>query len=150
MKNKRKPSSFRQFVPYYKPYIGMIILDLICAAFSTVCELILPLIVRYITNEALYGAGSLVIETVLKLGAVYLLLKIMDTLANYFMAYIGHITGTKLETDMRRDLFAHLTKLSYNYFDNTKIGQIMARVTNDLFDITEFSHHFPEEAFRQR
>jgi len=147
MKSKRTPSSFKQFLPYYKPYIGMIILDLICAAFSTVCELILPLIVRYITNEALYGEGRLVVETVLRLGALYLFLKILDTLANYFMAYIGHVTGTKLETDMRRDLFGHLTKLSYNYFDNTKIGQIMSRVTNDLFDITEFSHHFPEEAF---
>ena len=69
MKNKRNPSSFRQFIPYYKPYIGMIILDLICAAFTTVCELVLPLIVRYITNEALYGASSLVVGTVLKLGA---------------------------------------------------------------------------------
>ena len=147
MKNKKSLNSFKQFIPYYKPYIGIIILDLLCAAFSTVCELILPLIVRYITNEALYGDGNLIIETVLKLGAVYLLLKILDTAANYFMAYAGHVTGTKLETDMRRDLFDHLTKLSFNYFDNTKIGQIMSRVTNDLFDITEFSHHFPEEVF---
>jgi ATP-binding cassette subfamily B protein len=71
----------------------------------------------------------------------------MDTMANYFMSYVGHITGTKIETDMRRDLFSHLTKLSFNYFDNTKIGQIMSRVTTDLFDITEFAHHFPEEVF---
>lgn len=147
MKNKNSLNSFKKFIPYYKPYIGMIVLDLICASFSTVCELVLPLIVRYITNEALYGESSLLIETVLKLGGMYLFLKVADTAANYFMAYIGHVTGTKLETDMRRDLFAHLTELSFNYFDNTKIGQIMSRVTNDLFDITEFSHHFPEEVF---
>lgn len=146
MKNK-KANSFKAFIPYYKPYIGVIILDLICAALSTVCELILPLIVRYITNEALYGTNALIISTVLRLGALYLFLKIVDTAANYYMSYIGHVTGAKLETDMRRDVFDHLTKLSFNYFDNTKVGQIMSRVTNDLFDVTEFAHHFPEEIF---
>lgn len=146
MKNK-KASSFKAFIPYYKPYIGVIILDLICAAFSTVCELVLPLIVRYITNEALYGSNALIISTVLRLGALYLFLKVVDTAANYYMSYIGHVTGTRLETDMRRDVFDHLTKLSFNYFDNTKVGQIMSRVTNDLFDVTEFAHHFPEEVF---
>lgn len=144
---KNSFSGFKKFVPYYKPYIPMIIADLLCAAFSTVCELVLPLIVRFITNKALYEPQTLILSLVLKLGALYLFLKILDTAANYFMAYIGHVTGTRLETDMRRDLFNHLTKLSFNYFDNTKIGQIMSRVTNDLFDITEFSHHFPEEMF---
>ncbi len=144
---KNSFSGFKKFVPYYKPYIPMIIVDLLCAAFSTVCELVLPLIVRFITNKALYEPQTLILSLVLKLGALYLFLKILDTAANYFMAYIGHVTGTRLETDMRRDLFNHLTELSFNYFDNTKIGQIMSRVTNDLFDITEFSHHFPEEMF---
>ena len=144
---KNSFSGFKKFVPYYKPYIPMIIADLLCAAFSTVCELVLPLIVRFITNKALYEPQTLILSLVLKLGALYLFLKILDTAANYFMAYIGHVTGTRLETDMRRDLFNHLTELSFNYFDNTKIGQIMSRVTNDLFDITEFSHHFPEEMF---
>lgn len=144
---KNSFSGFKKFVPYYKPYIPMIIVDLLCAAFSTVCELVLPLIVRFITNKALYEPQTLMLSLVLKLGALYLFLKILDTAANYFMAYIGHVTGTRLETDMRRDLFNHLTELSFNYFDNTKIGQIMSRVTNDLFDITEFSHHFPEEMF---
>lgn len=147
MKKNDSFTNFKNFIPYYKPYIPMIVLDLLCAAFSTVCELVLPLIVRFITNKALYEPNELVLTLVLKLGAVYLLLKILDTAANYFMAYIGHITGTRLETDMRRDLFNHLTELSFNYFDNTKVGQIMSRVTNDLFDITEFSHHFPEEVF---
>lgn len=144
---KNSFSGFKKFVPYYKPYIPMIIADLLCAAFSTVCELVLPLIVRFITNKALYEPQTLILSLVLKLGALYLFLKILDTAANYFMAYIGHVTGTRLETDMRRDLFNHLTELSFNYFDNTKIGQIMSRLTNDLFDITEFSHHFPEEMF---
>lgn len=147
MKNKTdKMHGFFGFVHYYKPYIGLIILDLICAAFSTVCELVLPLIVRHITGSALSGAMPALVS-VLRLGAAYMALKLIDTAANYFMAYTGHVTGTMLETDMRRDLFDHLTRLSFDYFDDAKIGQIMARMTSDLFDITEFSHHFPEELF---
>ena len=147
MKKSKSMSSFWLFLPYYKPYIWLIILDLLCAVFSTVCELVLPLIVRHITDTAINTPQYLTINLVLRLGGVYLFLKLVDTGANYFMSYTGHITGTMIETDMRRDLFSHLTKLSYNYFDNTKVGQIMTRVTTDLFDVTEFAHHFPEEVF---
>ncbi len=147
-KNKQsKISSFKLFVPYYKPYIWLIVIDLLCAVFSTVCELVLPLIVRHITDTAINTPTMLTVNLVLRLGGVYLFLKLMDTAANYFMAYIGHITGTRIETDMRRDIFSHLSKLSFNYYDNAKVGQIMSRVTTDLFDVTEFSHHFPEEVF---
>jgi len=138
---------FRRFSSYYKPYIWIIILDLFCAALSTVCELVFPLIVRTITNSASGIGEPLVIATVLRLGGVYLFLRVVDTFANYLMADIGHVMGAKLETDMRRDLFDHLQKLPFSYFDNTKVGQIMSRVTTDLFDITEFSHHCPEEFF---
>lgn len=144
MKNQ---SNLKKFLPYYKPYVGFIVLDLLCAVLSTGCELVFPLIVRYITNTALSAPENLVLSSVIKIGLGYLALRIIDTLANYYMAYIGHITGTRLETDMRRDLFAHLLELPFSYFDNTKVGQIMSRVTNDLFDVTEFSHHFPEEIF---
>ena len=136
---------FRRFLPYYKPYVGIIIIDLLAAALTTICELVLPMIVRQITGAA--GDGPLLAETVIKLGLLYLFLRVIDVAANYFMAYIGHITGTRLETDMRHDLFEHLQKLSFSYYDDTKIGQIMARITSDLFDITEFSHHCPEEFF---
>ena len=136
---------FKDFSKYYKPYIGVIILDLICAALSTVCELVFPMIVRYITSAV--EVNALVLSMVLKLGLLYLFLRIVDTVANYYMAYAGHVMGAKLETDMRRDLFAHLQRLSFNFFDNAKVGQIMSRVTTDLFDITEFSHHCPEEIF---
>ncbi len=137
----------KKFSAYYKPYIFVIIADLLCAALSTVCELVFPMIVRYITNTALSGGHALLLSTVLRLGGVYLFLRVIDTLANYYMADMGHVMGARLETDMRRDLFDHLQKLSFSYYDNAKIGQIMSRVTNDLFDITEFSHHCPEELF---
>ena len=137
---------FKRFTAYYKPYIGIILIDLFCAALSTVCELVFPMIVREITSAASTGQ-ALLLSTVLRLGAMYLFLRIVDTIANYFMANVGHIMGARLETDMRRDIFDHLSKLPYKYFDNTKVGQIMSRVTSDLFDVTEFSHHCPEEFF---
>ena len=139
--------SFKKFAHYYKPYIGLILLDLLCAGVSAGCELVLPLIVRRITGEALAGQAGNVIEAVMRLGLLYLALRLLDVAANYYMSYTGHVTGVRLETDMRRDLFAHLSELPFSFYDNTKVGQIMSRVTNDLFDITEFSHHCPEEFF---
>lgn len=138
---------FKRFSVYYKPYIGIIILDLLCAALTTVCELVFPLIVRHITALATDSTQVFMFSTALRLGVLYLFLRMVDTLANYYMANAGHVMGARLETDMRRDLFDHLQKLSFRYFDNTKIGQIMSRVTSDLFDVTEFSHHCPEEFF---
>ena len=138
---------FRKFAKYYKPYVWVIIADLVCAALSTVCELVFPLIVRYITQTALTSGAELLLSTVLKLSALYLFLRFVDTISHYFMANMGHVMGARLETDMRHDMFSHLMKLSNKYYDNAKVGQIMSRVTSDLFDITEFSHHCPEEFF---
>ena len=83
----------------------------------------------------------------LKLAGLYLVLRIIDGIAAYYMASIGHIMGVYVETDMRRDAFTHLQRLSHSYYANTKVGQIMGRITNDLFDVTEFAHHCPEEFF---
>ena len=143
----RKINNLKFFSKYYKPYIGIIILDLICACLSTVCELVLPMIVRYITQTAEGGASALLVTTVLRLGALYLFLKLVDTFANYYMSNTGHVMGARIETDMRRDMFSHLMTLSFGYYDNAKVGQIMSRISNDLFDITEFAHHCPEELF---
>ncbi|MCQ2437586.1 MAG: ABC transporter ATP-binding protein/permease [Clostridia bacterium] len=139
-------SLLRDFFPYFKPHMKTMAFDLFCAALTTLCDLTLPLIVRYITGAAQTGA-TLLVSTVLKLGALYVLLRVIDTAANYYMQSIGHIMGARIETEMRRDLFAHLHKLSHSYYDNAKIGQLMSRITSDLNDITEFAHHFPEEMF---
>ncbi|MBR5218143.1 MAG: ABC transporter ATP-binding protein [Clostridia bacterium] len=146
MKKQNSSDNLKFFGKYYKPYIGIVILDLLCACLTTVCELVLPMIVRYITNAAQSGV-TLLVSSVLKMGALYLFLRLVDTAANYYMANTGHIMGARIETDMRRDMFDHLMKLSFGYFDNTKVGQIMSRISNDLFDITEFAHHCPEELF---
>ena len=150
MKNKKKKGSIsllKRFLPYYKKYKWIMVLDLFCAALTTLCELILPLIVREITDKATSVPITLTVTLVLRLGALYLVLRIIDTVANYYMASVGHIMGTRIETDMRRDFFGHLQKLSFSYYDNAKVGTLMSRITSDLFDVTEFAHHCPEEFF---
>ncbi len=143
----RKKGNLRRFVPYYKKYKGILFFDLFCAALTTVCELVLPMLVRYITQTAINDLAALTLEIVLKVGVLYLFLRLVDAGANFFMASIGHIMGAKMETTMRTELFAHLQKLSFSYYDNAKVGKIMSRITTDLFDVTEFAHHGPEEIF---
>lgn len=122
-------------------------MDLFCAALTTACEIVLPLIIRMITNTALQDVALLTARMVTGLAFVYFVLRIIDAIANFYMADVGHVMGAKIETDMRRDAYAHLQQLSNTYFNNTKVGQIMGRITNDLFDVTEFAHHCPEEFF---
>lgn len=147
---KRKNSNvklIKRFLPYYKAHYKTLIFDLFCAALTTLCELVLPLIVRFITDAVIENVALLTAKTILSIGGIYIVLRIIDALANYYMASVGHIMGTRMETSMRRDLFNHLQKLSYSYYDNTKVGTIMSRITSDLFDVTEFAHHCPEEFF---
>ena len=136
---------FQRFMPYFKPYMGVMLLDLFCATLTTVCDLVLPLIVRFITSTITTDAAALTIAVVLRLGAAYLLLRVIDTAAYYYMQSIGHVMGSRIESDLRRDLFSHYQELSNDFYDNTKIGQLMSRITTDLNDITEFAHHMPEE-----
>ena len=146
-KQKHPKGLILRFLPYFKKYKAVLFFDLFCAALTTVCELVLPMLVRYVTNAGINDLASLTVGLVLKIGALYLFLRLVDAAANFFMASIGHIMGTKIETDMRTAMFDHLQKLSFNYFDNTKVGQIMPPTTTDLFDVTEFAHHCPEEFF---
>ena len=137
----------KRFLPYFRPYYKTLFTDLFCAALTTICEIILPLIIRQITNTALQDVALLTTRMIAGLGFLYFILRIIDCLANYYMADVGHVMGAKIETDMRRDAYAHLQQLSNTYFNNTKVGQIMGRITNDLFEVTEFAHHCPEEFF---
>ena len=137
----------KRFLPYYRSYIGPFVMDLFCAGLTTLCELVLPMIIRSITNRGMYQFELLTVSYILRLALIYFLLRIVDTAANFYMADRGHVMGAAIETDMRRDAYAHLQQLSDSYYTNTKVGQIMGRITNDLFDVTEFSHHCPEEFF---
>lgn len=136
-----------RFLPYFSKYKHILLFDLTCAAFTTLCDLALPLILRFITQTGMKDLSLLSIQLILQLGALYIVLRLVDTSANYFMANVGHVMGAKIETDMRRDVFNHLQGLSYSFYNENKSGQILTRVTTDLFDVTEFAHHCPEEFF---
>lgn len=138
---------FKRFLPYYKKYRLTMAATLFCAALTTICELVLPMLVREITNAATSDIAKLTASLIWKCGIFYIVLRIIDTAANYYLASIGHIMGTKMETDMRKDMFDHLMKLSFSYYDDAKVGTLMSRITNDLFDVTEFAHHCPEQLF---
>lgn len=137
----------KRFLPYYSKHKGVVIIDLVCAILTTLCELVLPVILRNITNTGVSDRAALTIELILRMSILYLLLRVVECMANFYMSYQGHVMGAIIETDMRRDAYAHLQKLSNTYYNNTKVGQIMGRITNDLFDVTEFAHHCPEEFF---
>ena len=148
MDQKTKNSArISRFLPYLMRYKGILLFDLFCAAMTTLCDIVLPSIMRYLTNAATDSSVVLTVATVGKLAGLYLVLRIIDGAASYYMSGTGHIMGVYIETDMRRDAFAHLQRLSHTYYNNTKVGQIMGRITNDLFDVTEFAHHCPEEFF---
>lgn len=140
-KNRRK-----KFLSFYKPYMNIFALDMLCAFLAAGVSLVNPLIVRYITNELLpnqsLGQAG---EMLVKLLVAMLLLAVLQMSCNYYITYKGHMMGAKMEYDMRAELFGHYQKLSFNFYDNEKTGQLMSRITNDLFDITELCHHGPED-----
>ncbi|MBP5159184.1 MAG: ABC transporter ATP-binding protein [Lachnospiraceae bacterium] len=151
MKKKDKNTTSRgliaRFWPYMSKYKGMLFFDLFCAALTTVCDIVLPMMMRQITNSALGSAEAMTVKGVITLGVLYAMLRIIDGAASFWMSTYGHIMGVYIETAMRKDAFSHLLSLDDSYYSNTKIGQIMGRITNDLFDVTEFAHHCPEEFF---
>ncbi len=146
-KNYSSGELLKRFSPYLFKYKGMLIFDLFCAGCTTLCDIFLPQIISTLTNTATTSPESLTINLVVKLAVIYVVLRLIDATAYYYMSSEGHIMGVKIETDMRGDAFRHLLTLSDNYFNNTKVGEIMGRITNDLMDVTEFAHHCPEEFF---
>lgn len=143
---KRNLNLIKRVMPYFKKYKFILMFDLFCAALTTLTDMVLPMILRRLTNAGL-GTYNLTREMIFRMAGLLLIMKIIDLFAGFYMTKTGHIMGAKIETDMRYDVFQHLQKLSDSYFNETKVGQIMARITSDLFDITEFSHHCPEEYF---
>ena len=135
--------NLKKLLSYYKPYMGTFLLDMFFAVVASAIALVIPLIVRYITSDVVYmqeGAK----ERIIRLGFVLVGLVIVQFISNYYIANVGHVMGAKMEYNMRAEIFAHYQKLSFSFFDDQKVGQLMSRITNDLFDITELLHHGPE------
>lgn len=147
---QRKQGRFhliRTVLPYFAKHKNILFIDLFCAGLTTASEMILPILLRQVTNLGIYNPAGLTISLIVRLAVLFLVIKIIDISASYYMASIGHIMGAKIETDMRSDIYGHLQQLSNTFYDQAKVGHIMSRITNDLFEITEFSHHCPEEYF---
>ncbi len=137
---------FSKFLSYYKPYMGLFLTDMFFALTAAGISLVYPLIVRYVTNDLLgHYEISEIMSTIIKLAFLMIGLALLELVCNFYIAYQGHVMGAKMEYDMRNDIFEHYQKLSFNFYDNQKTGQLMSRITNDLFDITELCHHGPED-----
>lgn len=141
---QQKKGYIRRFVKYYKPHRKLFIIDMICAFIISVFNLVYPYITKEIINN--YVPNKLL--NLLLAGAFLLLgLYVIKAILNYILQYWGHLVGVRMQADMRSELFNHLQKLPFTYFDNNKTGVIMSRMTNDLFEISELAHHGPEDVF---
>ena len=140
-----KKHEWKKFLSYYKPYKKIFAADMFFACMGAAVTLIIPLIIRYITSNVIYRESAESLHTILILTGIMAALILLECYCNYFIAYYGHMMGAKMEYNMRNEIFAHYQKLSFSFFDNQKVGQLMSRVTNDLFDISELFHHGPED-----
>ena len=132
----------RRFISYYRPYKGLFFLDMGVAIFASILSIIFPSLTRQLLKTEIPDKN---LQAILIIFAVMLSIYVLQAICQYIRMTWGHILGVKMETDMRSELFAHLQKLSFGYFDRTKTGHMMSRITNDLFQITEMAHHGPED-----
>ena len=142
--NHKKHMLDKRFFAYYKPYMGLFLMDMFCAFIVAAISLVYPLIIRYITNNVLgvYSTNEAV-AIIMKLCVLMIGLVILDYICNHFVTAKGHLMGTYMECDLREELFTHYQELSFGFYNNQKTGQLMSRLTNDLFNITELFHHGP-------
>lgn len=136
---------WKKLIAYYKPYKGLFFADNFFAVLGASISLAIPLIVRYITRNVVYLPGEEPFSIILRLGSLMVFMVLIEWYCNYFITYYGHMMGTKIEHDMRNDIFSHYQKLSFHFYDNQKVGQLLSRITTDLFDISELLHHGPED-----
>lgn len=134
----------KKFIKYYKPHLGLFILDMICAFLISGTDLIYPMVTRNLINNVIPDKN---IQMLLKLGILMLVLYIARMLLEYIVGYFGHVLGVRMEYDMRKEMFSHVQELPFKFFDNTKTGHIMSRIVNDLNEISELAHHGPEDIF---
>ena len=136
--------NFKKMITYYKPYKKIFWADMFFAIISAAVALTIPLVVRYITSTLIYQEPYIIKEKVMYIGFFLIMLLLVDCYSRYFIGNYGHVMGAKMEYDMRAEIFAHMQKLSFSFYDDAKVGQLMSRITSDLFDITELLHHGPE------
>ena len=135
---------FRKFISYYKPYKRLFITDMICAMIAAAITLAYPMITRYVTGVILVQE-PIEMSKIYQLGLLGIGLITVEFACNFYVTYKGHVMGTYMERDIRNELFEHYQKLSFHFYDEQKTGQLMSRITNDIFSLTELYHHGPED-----
>ena len=143
--NEKYPDKWKKLMGYYKPHKKVFIADMFFALLGAVTTLVIPLIIRYVTNDIIYRPKNEMMNAVIICAGIMIALVLVQCYSNYFIAYYGHMMGAEIEFGMRNEIFGHFQKLSFSFYDNQKVGQLMSRITNDLFEITELLHHGPEE-----
>lgn len=136
--------NLRKMLSYYRPYRKVFFADMFFALLEAGIVLIIPILVRYITQDVICRPMSEAIRTIWILGGIMVVLVLIQCYCKFFVSNYGHVMGAKMEYDMRAEIFAHYQKLSFSFYDDQKVGQLMSRITSDLFDITELLHHGPE------
>ena len=136
--------NLKKLVSYYKPYKKVFMADMFFAIMASFIALLIPLVVRYVTAKVIYMPAEQVVKTMIIIAIVVGILILFQCYCNYYIANYGHVMGAKIEYDMRAEIFGHFQKLSFSFYDDEKVGQLMSRITSDLFDITELLHHGPE------
>ena len=139
--------TLKKFVKYYAPYRTVFFLDLICAAIISLVDLAFPQILRSLTKTLFTEDPSQILGALLPIGLALLVMYIIQTFCKYYVSYQGHMMGAHMERDMRQKLFDHYERLSFSYYDQNNSGQMMSKLVSDLFDISEFAHHGPENLF---
>ena len=139
--------TLKKFIQYYAPYKPVFYFDLVCAAMISLVDLAFPQILRSLTKTLFAGEASQILSALLPITAALLLMYIIQALCKYYVSYQGHMMGARMERDMRKQLFDHYEKLSFSYYDQNNSGQMMSKLVSDLFDISEFAHHGPENLF---
>ena len=139
--------TMKKFIRYYAPYKAVFFLDLICAAVISLVDLAFPQILRTLTKTLFAEPADRILQALLPIGAGLLVIYILQALCKYYVSYQGHMMGAKMERDMRRELFDHYQELSFSYYSRNNSGQMMSKLVSDLFDISEFAHHGPENLF---
>lgn len=136
--------NLKKMMGYYKPYLKIFWADMFFATLSAAVALTIPLVVRYVTSTLIYLPADEIIRQITYIGIGLAALLAIDCYSRFFIGNYGHVMGAKMEYDMRAELFGHMQKLSFSFYDDAKVGQLMSRITSDLFDITELLHHGPE------
>ena len=136
--------NLKKMLEYYKPYMGIFWTDMFFATVSACIALSIPLVVRYVTSTLIYLEPDVILKQIVVIAAILIGLVIIDCFSKFYIGNYGHVMGAKIEYDMREEVFAHMLKLSFSFYDIQKVGQLMSRITTDLFDITELLHHGPE------